>query len=855
MGIDLEFASAIEAGERNLEAKQLIENWCAHARVEKHGGTGMIEMQTGLPIGHHSMICDHAPAGGIASWLLESSATQFYDAHCVKCSKRKPVRLPNLSKIIARRDEDRRLLEIRRNQDQQREEAALEERRFVRARLCSVSSVAVRTFLDDLDCYDKQRDEESSRRILESAKLAPEILTPDLVEYLFSLLEGEEEWSHHLCLEILVGADCDQARLCCGAIKCLEGGRALDFAAEVVERLLVYVRADDVAGAVGGLAYVAAPPRSPFESHDALPGKPMSLWRVYEKYPDEVVSGLVILLSRRDPFFVALSARAAISLVSRMSPVSLTLTRSLAVSLSRVESLVELNRSSEQREVVGELTRALVAVFLSAPLMADKELMSYFDSASQDGEARIIGVYERVVRHFGGAGCDIEGAVKLEACRVALSRLLSLAEVSDNQEVIKSILDAFRTNPGQLASVTGELMDLMLGVAALLDTKLMRSAESSIIASEPNMLEKMTIENRRNQMFNLRAAILIWAVHGAASSPVRLASFTDLLGKMTSISESLHAEIVRQLSSLLKTGEGMKAMLPFIYSGMVGRSNLIRAATAKLIGDLGSRRFEELPELVVEAFFLLVEDRYVVVHKAAIRASAKIRMSDDRRDKFLQMLVGWIFTYKNSEDQGFLLECISAFEYKSSQSKFNGKFGSLFLDLLKEVDPKLLLTNEHRFLLRGFSGLDGYSDFVVSLFGACEYDFELEQVLELVREIPSRVGRHAAEFKKILKLDPLDGDTVGVFLEVLTRDGEWDAACEVAQIHLTAVPATTRMRTRQLHALQQKLAAEFEQLISNGEVDRALVIGMKWDEAQKELITLREHHEKADPFKSFFRAP
>jgi hypothetical protein len=53
--MDLDIQRAIEDGKQNLEAKEFIQNWCRHARVEKFGGTGLIEMQTGLPIGRGSV--------------------------------------------------------------------------------------------------------------------------------------------------------------------------------------------------------------------------------------------------------------------------------------------------------------------------------------------------------------------------------------------------------------------------------------------------------------------------------------------------------------------------------------------------------------------------------------------------------------------------------------------------------------------------------------------------------------------------------------------------------------------------------------------------------------------------------
>jgi len=103
---DRDIEHAIRDGERNRDAKRLIHNWCRHASVQKFGGTGLIEMETGLPIGHHAMVCDFAPASGMATWLLEESAVRFHDANCVGCPHRVPVGLPNLAILVAQRDTD-----------------------------------------------------------------------------------------------------------------------------------------------------------------------------------------------------------------------------------------------------------------------------------------------------------------------------------------------------------------------------------------------------------------------------------------------------------------------------------------------------------------------------------------------------------------------------------------------------------------------------------------------------------------------------------------------------------------------------------------------------------------------------
>ena len=68
-----DFQRALEDGRRNQEVKVLIQNWCGHARIEKFGGTGMIEQMTGFPIGNHSMGCEQHLAKGAVPEALECS--------------------------------------------------------------------------------------------------------------------------------------------------------------------------------------------------------------------------------------------------------------------------------------------------------------------------------------------------------------------------------------------------------------------------------------------------------------------------------------------------------------------------------------------------------------------------------------------------------------------------------------------------------------------------------------------------------------------------------------------------------------------------------------------------------------
>ena len=187
-----EIEEAIQTGRRNNEALQLVHNFCSHARVVNRGGVGLIAQMTGLPIGMLGVHCDHAPASGMAGWHLEPIAVDFYDQNCAHCDKRVAVRMPNLLKLVDERDR----AQERQREDQRRAQAQAEaahQRRIAhRSVLREGQSAASCSLLDDLDMLDACSSDEVKIRIVETAKLAPEVFTAPIVEYFFELATSDE---------------------------------------------------------------------------------------------------------------------------------------------------------------------------------------------------------------------------------------------------------------------------------------------------------------------------------------------------------------------------------------------------------------------------------------------------------------------------------------------------------------------------------------------------------------------------------------------------------------------------------------------------------------------------------------
>ncbi|ABR91931.1 Hypothetical protein mma_1004 [Janthinobacterium sp. Marseille] len=803
------------------------------------------------------MACDHAHNGGMATWLLEQAAIHFHDSNCVGCEKRQPIRLPNISKFIAQRDADAERARVREEELQRQHQLAFDSRCSARAVLRSTSSVAVATFVDDLQTLDTVRDDASAQRLIESVRLAPELLTVAVTEHLFSLLENGEHWFDEVGLVVLGISPLDPVRLAGCAMRCLSEGRVLDLAAEVAANQVSHVKMEDVRNAVRGLALVACPPRSSSHFDDPRSENPIPLHQIFKHYPEQTALGIENLLSERHPFRVRIGASAVVALASEYPNLPVSLCRSLTTRLARADVLIDVESESELRYVVHDLTQALICAFTSDPNSTDIELMRYFEGASKDGEARLSGVYEKIIREASGSYGNDREIASLDVYRVALRRFVTLAGVSNNEGVVRGILEALRGDPGRLAALAREQMDMLLGAAALADSRLEASKKRSPLVTSPDLLDEIDQETRQSQFRSLRASFARWAIHGAAMDSSGLAVFTDFLARSNALSEGFKAAIVEELPPLMETGIGLSAVLPFLYTTMVGESNLGRAAAATAIGEIGSRRLAELPNMVGEAFLLMLSDPYVIVHKSAVRALRQVRLPDEFHEQVSLALGRLVIVYRGDKDQEFLLTCMDAYtSAERDNDQFKTEAGKVFIAILHKVKPDLLVRQGHRWLLNRLVEVEGYAELVLGLFEHCDSDYEMERVLDLVRGIPiNTVGQHISSIKKTVAGDPLDPMVIGTFLEVLTRDGEWDAALYIAQSQLNAIPDNIRMRVRWLLAIQQHCQTEFELLIDQGKIEEALSIGKSWDAALAEINEIHKQNEKTDPFRFISQTP
>src|ERR1700735_29823 len=165
--MDDQITRAIGIGEDTAVIIQLYQNFCANLQVERFGGTGMVEIEAGLPIGSRSFKCQHASAGGRAGMDLRMIALDFYDRNCKGCEKRMPVRMPNLSDVVAERDEEIQEQGRQAKQQQEAREAAYRERSDARQRAKLDCDEPTAGLIDAIDRLDEGGTPEAGEVLVE----------------------------------------------------------------------------------------------------------------------------------------------------------------------------------------------------------------------------------------------------------------------------------------------------------------------------------------------------------------------------------------------------------------------------------------------------------------------------------------------------------------------------------------------------------------------------------------------------------------------------------------------------------------------------------------------------------------
>jgi hypothetical protein len=851
---EAEFERYVRTGERNKQVLELVRNWCAHADVRNHGGVGLIAQWTGLPLGMFGMHCDHAPAGGLAGWFLEEGVLDFYDRNCVHCDKRQPVRLPNLIQLVGERDRELARRKEQADRAKAAVEAAREARKHRRDALRVGQSAATCALLDDLESLDGSRSEDARTSIVETARLAPEVVTPPIVEYFFDLTWSEAAGCQAEALEVLRRVGADAKRLTMAALNCLAHHDAIDTAASIVMANPSLGDAPAVEAAVPALIGLAKPPRSQLSSYERRL-QPGPLLAVFAAQPEPVMRGIERLLDSRQSYPIRIGT-AGLKVLSPVDPTVLgRFARTLVAKLVRAHLLIDEDEADRELSMVySDLQRSLAATLLHDPVPTDQLIADFFQSASSEGEARLARVYEEVFR-FAVRG---KAALPESATGVVLSRIVKFASTSKNDKVLSAIIQMLRTGSNELVGVARRSLDVVLGAAAVLDDRLEAFDAEQKLKTNSTQLDVLTAQNERSSLYYLREAFSGMAARAAEGDRVAIESFVDFLSRIDESRAGLSSALLKEANHLIATPDGLNLVLPELYSGLVGASTLVRAAAAQTLGEAGRDRIADLPELVLEAFVLLLQDPYVIVHRAAARALGSIPLPPHLERSADAALLQLIVVYSSRKDaEDFLPRCMELYLHRfADQRQLQRGLAAAFVRILNGVPAGRELRRLNS-MSRFLKDEPEYVDLVIRILDdEAVSDYGEEDAIELAYAIPDdQALKRADDLAKLALRRAGRALYVGALVEILTRVGAWSQAVTAIKGSWEQVPDTVPMKRAKWTIQLQLVAVQFEAAVASGDVAQLTALKSEWEGLEKALQDDEKlYAERRNPLPSFLRS-
>lgn len=842
MARDEQFTKAIEGGERNAEMLTLMKNWCAHARAKRFGGIGMVEQATGLPIGHFSMECDHAPMGGMASWDLGESMLDFYDRNCASCTLRTPVGFPNLSELVIERDQRRKAAAARERLEKDEIERAYKERAVARARVRKDVDAINQALVDDLDSFDREHCQVDRQRLVEAARMAPERIDPKLVDLLFEQAAATTSLAL-LTLEMGAAVVPGERRLLLLAQRLFRNGLGGDTAPAILIAHLDLLKDGDVTDLVPAAAELARPDHRMFGGDYESRIDPRLLIAMWDQRPEAVRAGIDRLLDGKTTNLSQLAGRAMALILGHDASAASIFFRSAASRYVRAHQVLP---DLGEYENLGDIAHALDLIFSLEPDKVDAVLQELKAGGDIEAKRNIAQLYSNAL--WRSRFSDEQDKPLPEArLRVAITRLIWLPGEMFDHEVMATVANAFRHPPEEARLIIKEYADQLVGAALLLDERVAETERRQ--GDQLSWLQQLEWSNLRSGAYRV-AEEFLEAAAANSDDPQTRAKFIAAIKAIPEERAVLRGITIEAAMRIASDVEGLNAVLPLLYSGLVGADVLGRAYAATAISKLPSCGRQNLPPLVFEAFTVLLLDQYVAVHKSAVRALKRISPPDDLKPRVAFALFNLVSTYsETTSDDNFLMDCID----QLARFAEHGPTPARMLDFLclatVKVQP-LYVRSELRGLRHKLAKSDEFALVVAHVLPehAGDLNNHRDDDAALIgamstASILKHKARLAEVAKEVMRISPWHAMLIA---DVLYRAGARAESTALLEQLTCEFGATVKDKSHALFVAFPLLAMKMEQALADGDDTAWAALAQEWDERMKEQKALIEDRRARD---------
>jgi hypothetical protein len=833
----------IERGEANKEVIELAQNWCAHLRFEVFGGIGLVEEQTGLPIGSRRIVCPHASAAGMAAMDLSLVAIDFYDRNCKDCRRRLPVRLPNLIQLIG--DRDRALERQREMADSaiRAENEALEQRCSARTMLIVARQDGlVSGIVDLLNRFDRSPTEENASILVETAFAAETYFDNEVQGCLFELADVGGEIRTCGALRALDRIATDKGRLCSAALRALARGEATSLAGALVAKHLDEPLDDLLDAALPALISLAGPLREEYGTYKDPNAEPAGLLAAFRLARSRVDSALRKCLLEETKWPRICACRAILILLQEDAHIGLRLFGDLIRALTLTDDHYGMNASAEHAIQV-----VMVRMFESGPHEIDALLERELESANEEVRNALFSVYSMVLDTFRRS--ENRHAIG-DAPRVAFKRIIEALFHHPSGERLTEVIVFLRDHSEPYVDLIEEQFDTLLGAAALFANEIDDSRVSPLDPTQGQTPLALIEAMGRRQSLSFLLHAIAEAVGKAGRN--RPQTFGKLLVAYYESIEDRHdwlkATLTRSLGVLGSCPEGCAVVLPAFYTAMTSGSVRVRAEAATSFAKIAPDNPEDLPPLAYETFLLLLADPYVAVHQSAVRALYEFDHPPRHTSQLQLALFGFIRYYGTSmKDARFFAECVRLFFRFFYKRNVPVQTKQTIVEFMLSMEPDaaadLLGSVGHR-----LKEAPNLGRAILSLIGNPELDIEhIDDLFNLLRSIGLPSSSLAGLIPQLLEVtracQEREVDIADEVIEVLGAASFWKEAVQVASATRDRWNDTKWHRPRKLRARGRQIATSIEFAASIADTRAMLTEGDKWTGILKEI----ELDEKEQP--------
>lgn len=799
------------------------------------------------------MACDHAPASGMATWDLADAALDFHDRNCVKCKHRVPVRLPNLTELLGARDKELAAQKQIRDLQQVQRIAALARRQEIRRALKEALPTPSHTIIEQLDELDGGRHDDQRTKLVETARLAPEIITTEIVEHYFKLLEARESWFSSVGLETLFLLKAEPVRLARCALIAIRDFDATEIAGRIVLEQIAHVDSSLIAGAFRSLSLLAAPPDYPFTGTQRV-AKPEPLLALYRHYPNAVKAAIQVNLDSKNYSAIERAAKAILVIEQQDKSIAASFSRTIIAILVRPELLIDFDEHHshhDETNIFHDLQNVLKSALRAAPQLTDELASSFLTTADSETIVRLLRAYERLF-HSDGWREDIK---EVEAHSVALRRLVNTATSMEKFSDLWELIGMFRSGPPNgLENLIRNEASYLLGAAILLENQRIKLEDKHKQVKE--FLDYMDLNNQFNFLVQMQEGLVGWVAGAATDSPQTAKVYLETLSGIPEDSHHLRGVMVTALSQLMSTVEGLSLALPSLYSALVGASQQERAAAIRALKELDSARRNDLPQLLFEIFVTTLYDPYRIVHQSAVHALERFSFPEDFRLALKLAVRNLVIAYSHGEDgDEFLVECISLYASRYADSEeLEGDVGAFLVSQLSRIKPEIVMRSHFDWYVKKLINSPGIGALVVKLFEASSSDYEEDAIFRIFKNLPPAIVSAESKGLVVAAMERLDDiSCIGSLIELLTRSGALDEAEHIAKTVVDSIPDTTWEYQRRLSAQLLHIATKFESAIAGIRQDETVEqISQQWRQTIERIEQDRKEYEtRRDPLRGF----